>query len=356
MPASSIDTFFACSLMVILIVSAMAGTTKVVQPYLDDLANTNGIERYKGLAEYLLLSPGNPANWGKKTTVPSAFGLSSETRQAYELDIDKVTRLNSDNINAITYADILDTLGTPDISVNMRIHTLFEVSIDLVSKQNQGSTTTYTFQITTTKSGFPISTWLRAYTSIETHIEATVSNAANGASMINTSLPNSLNGTAILLVFAQTKAHPRIMAFDAYLFGHNSDSPPPNHTFLGLSPLSHVLNVSFRDQTVELLHAHVFTYTYNFTLSPASTGSQTLEYAIPHLLEPSPMILLVNGKNASTSFVEWTAYPQLPLEIGPNIGDSTARSNAVAAVYVVSVGSVLYESVITCRSVQNFDA
>jgi hypothetical protein len=355
MPASSIDTFFACSLMVILIVSAMAGTTKVVQPYLDDLAHTNDIERHKGLAEYLLVCTGNPANWGAKKIVPSAFGLSSEIRRAYELDIDKVTRLNSHNIHSITYPDILDALGTTAVSVNIKIHTLFEVAICLTSKHNGGMNTTYAFQITTTKSGFPIPTWLRTYTAIDTYVEETVSDAPDGRSELNATLSNSLNGTAILIVFAQAKACPQVMAVNAYLFGHNADSPEPNHTFLRLSPLSYLLNVSSRDQTVELHSAHVFTYTYHFMLPPASAGNQTVEYTIPRLSEASPLVLLVNGKNGSTSFAEWTTYPQLPLEIDPDFNDSTARSNTVAAVYVVSVGSVLYQAIITCRSVQNID-
>ena len=90
MPASSIDTFFACSLMVILIVSAMAGTTKVVQPYLDDLAHTNGIERYKGIAEYLLGSTGTPANWGTKNIVPSAFDLNQTQSLAERILNDRI--------------------------------------------------------------------------------------------------------------------------------------------------------------------------------------------------------------------------------------------------------------------------
>ena len=354
MPASSIDTFFACSLMVILIVSAMAGTTKVVQPYLDDLAQTNGIERHKGLAEYILASTGTPANWGAKNIVPSTFGLSSEIRRAYELDVDKVTRLNSHNIHSITYPDILDALGITDVSLNIEIDTLFEIAIRLVSKQSGGMNTTYAFQITTTKSGFPIPTWLRTYTAIDTHVEEAISDAP-GVSELNATLSNSLNGTAILIVFAQAQACPQVMAVNAYLFGHNADFPEPNHTFVRLSPLSHLLTVSSRDQTVELHSAQVFTYSYHFMLPQASAGNQTVEYAVPRISEASPMVLLVNGKNGATSFAEWTTYPQLPLEIGPDFNVSPARSNTVAAGYVIRVGSVLYQAVITCRSVQNVD-
>ncbi|MDH5495406.1 MAG: hypothetical protein OEY24_06875 [Candidatus Bathyarchaeota archaeon] len=99
MPTSSVDTFFACSLMVILIVSAMVGTAKIVQPYLNDLSNMNGVERHKGLVEYLLLSTGEASDWGKTTdNIPTVFGLASETRQPYELDLDKVSRLNRQHL------------------------------------------------------------------------------------------------------------------------------------------------------------------------------------------------------------------------------------------------------------------
>ena len=358
MPASSVDTFFACSLMVILIVSAMVGTAKVVQPYLNDLSTMNGVERYRGLAEYLLLSTGESSDWGKTTDdIPTAFGLTSETGQPYELDLDKVSRLNSANVYSITYPEILAALGTKDISLNIKIRSLFEVSINLTTSQSGETETTYTFQISTSKSGYPISAWLQCYAVVETYIDNIPSStASNGIVSINATLPNSLNGTALLVVFAKAKAYSQMMAFNVYSFGHNSETPEPNRTFLQLSPLNYVLNVSFQYPTVEVSNAYVFTYNYHFNLSQTATGNQTVEYGIPCLLEVSPMMLVLNGNNVSTSFAEWTAYPQLPLEIGADFGDLTSRSKAVALTYVVSINSVLYESVITCRSVQNHDA
>jgi len=164
MPTSSVDTFFACSLMVILIVSAMVGTAKIMQPYLDNLSHINGVGRHKGFVEYLLLSTGEAPDWGKiADSVPTAFGLASETRQPYELDLDKVSRLNSDNIYSITYSEILGALGTKDISLNIKIHPLFEVSIILISSQTGETETTYTFQISTSKSGFPVVSQLQCY-------------------------------------------------------------------------------------------------------------------------------------------------------------------------------------------------
>lgn len=358
MPASSVDTFFACSLMVILIVSAMIGTAKVAQPYLNDLSNMNSVELCKGLAEYLLLSTGEPSDWGKITdAIPSTFGLASETGRSYELDLDKVSRLNSDNIYSITYPKILAALGTKDISLNIKIRSLFQVSINLTSSQSEGIETIYTFQISTSKSGLPISTWLQCYTVVKTHIDNIASlTTSNGVGFINTTLPNSLSGTALLVVFAKAKSYSQMLAFDVYSFDHNSETPVPNKTFLQTTPLNHVLNVSFQYPNIEVSNAYVLAYNYHFNLSQDASGNQTIQYSIPHLLEASPMILVLYGNNVSTSFAEWTTYPQVPLEIGADFSDLNTRSKAVALTYIVSINSVLYESVITCRIVQNYDS
>ncbi len=340
--------------MVILIVSAMVGTTKVAQPYLNDLASANGVINSRSLAEYLLLGSGEPSDWGKiKGTIPTVFGLASDVQTPYELDLDKVSRLNSDNIYSMTYQEILSVLGTRDVSFNIQIHPVFDVSIDLTSSQSSGAETIYTFQVVTSKDGFPISAWLQCYTVAGTHIgNISSSTTSAGIDFVNTNLPNSLNGTALFAVFARVKANSQMIASNIYPFSHNSETPEPNKTFLNLSPLNNVLDVSFQYPTVEVLNAYVFTSNYCFNLSQTVTGNLTAEYSIPNLLEISPMVLVFNGNNASTSFAEWTAYPQLPLEIGADLTDSTVRSKTVALTYIVSVGSVLYEAVIKCRSIQ----
>ncbi|MDH5495405.1 MAG: hypothetical protein OEY24_06870 [Candidatus Bathyarchaeota archaeon] len=240
--------------------------------------------------------------------------------------------------------------------MNIKIHPLFEVSINLTSSQSGETETTYTFHISTSKSGFPVASWLQCYTIVETYVDSVSSSTvSNGIGFVNATLPNSLNGTALLVVFAKAKAYSQMMAFNTDSFGHNSETPEPNKTFLQLSPLNHVLNVSFQYASVDVSNAYVLTYNYYFNLSQTAAGTQTVEYSIPQLLEASPMMLVLNGNNGSTSFAEWTTYPQLPLEIGADF-DLTTRSKVVALTYVVSINSVLYESVITCRSVENYDA
>jgi hypothetical protein len=358
MPASSVDTFFACSLMVILIASAMVSTAKLVQPYLNDLTNINSVDRYRGLAEYMLLDAGNPSDWGRtENTTPSTFGIAAENRQPYALDPDKVSRLNSENMFSLTYQQLFAALGTSDMSVNIRIQPIFQVSIDLVSNQNLGSETLYTFQVSTKKSGFPISTRLNCYATVDSYVENVTSwTNSEGEGAANVTLPNSLNGTTLLAVFARAQAYPQMMAFNAYSFGHNSETPLPNRTFLRLSPLNHTLNVSLRDSELEVSEAYVFTYSYHFSLSLTVSGNRSLEYNVPSLSEVSPKILVLNGNNGTASFSEWTAYPQLPLEIGADFSDLNAKSKAIALTYGVSIDRVLYEAVITCRSVPYEDA
>jgi len=358
MPATSVDTFFACSLMVILVASAMVSTAKLVQPYLNDLTTTNGVDRCRSLVEYMLLATGTPADWGRnKNTTPSTFGIAAQNLQPYTLDPDKVSRLNSENVFSLTYPQLLAALGTPDASLNLRIQPVFQVTIDLVSHQDLENETLYTFQVATTKSGFPVSTRLSCYVAAEPYTANVISwTDLDGEGTINATLPNALNGTALLAVFAKMEAYPRMMAVTVYSFGHNSETPIPNRTFLRLSPLAHTLNVSLRNSNSEISEAYVFTCSYYFSLSPTASGNQSLEYDIPRLLDVSPKILVVNGNNGTTSFSEWTLYPQIPLEIGADFSDPNTKSKAIALTYVVSIDGVLYDAMATCRSVPQENA
>ena len=356
MPASSIETFFACSLMVILVVSGMAATAKVVQPYLNDLSALNSFEPYRELSEYLLLSTGEPPHWGK-TPDPAItiFGLASGTGIPYDLDLDKITRLNNDNVYCISYKDILSALDSQNLALKIRIEYLFDIFTNMTSILIEGDETTYTFRVSTQKSGSPISVWLQCYAVVESHVENySSSTSASGVDFIEVSLSNSLEGNAMFLVFAKAKANPQIVAFSQYSFAHNSETPEDDTSFLHLDPLNHILNVSSQYPDVEISNAYVFTYNYNFNLTELNVEDQTTSFCVPHLLDSSPIILLLNGKNASTSYAEWISYPQLPLEMGPDL-HSTSQSWVVALTYTISVISALYELNILYQHVEDYN-
>jgi len=334
--------------MIILVLSAMAGESKLIAPYLNDLSHRNDTERFRQFASYLLLSTGTPADWGQIAgTAPNNLGLAkAESSLPYELDIDKITRLNSENINSLTYAELWRKLGVQDVAFQIEVKPLFELSIELISNSTHGNEIRYEFEVTTEKLGMPISTDLSGYAVSENYaVKVTSSTAANGVGFLEVDVPNSVNGPALLVVFAKAKANPQMVSFNVFAFDLNSSTLLPNGTFTRLSPLNYVLNASLVSSSVQIHNAQIFTFNYNFSLTEKSEGIQTIEYYIPHLVDSSPMIMMLTGYNGSMSFAEWVAYPQLPLQIGANFTESVARSRIVSLSYIVTINQALYEVV-----------
>lgn len=348
MPASSIDTFLACTIMIILALSAMVGTSKLMTPYLNDLSQRDTSERFQKLASHLLLSTGIPSNWGQiKNALPSGLGLAkTNSYLPYELDIDKVTRLNSTNVYSLTYAELWEALGVEDVVFQIEVKTIFELSINLISNSTQGNQTIYQFEVVTRKSGMPISATLNGYLVVKDFLnKVTASTSSSGVASITASIPDSHNGTALMLIFARAEENPQMVSFNIYSFGHRSSESSSNGTFTKLSPLDYVLNASTLSSTVEIQRAQIFTFNYNFSLVAKAQGFQTAEYYIPHLLDSSPMIMVLTGQNGSSSFAEWVSYPQLPLQIGVNFSDISTGSKTVSQRHLVTINFALYELV-----------
>jgi len=98
MPTVSIDTFFACSLIVSVALLATASLVGTMQTKINSLQDLNKDDYLRTIAEHIVTSYGTPVDWGSSSVVPSAFGLSdSDSSHLYELDIDKISRLNSQN-------------------------------------------------------------------------------------------------------------------------------------------------------------------------------------------------------------------------------------------------------------------
>jgi hypothetical protein len=282
-----------------------------------------------------------------RDTIPNTLGFAkADASLPYELDIDKVSRLNSENVFSLTYAQLWEALGMQDVAFQIEVRSLFDLSVNMISNSSQGNQTTYEFQVTTLKSGMPISASLVGYVALKDFVERTTSSTnSSGVGSISVNVPNSLSGTAFVAVLARAQVNPQMVSFLTYSFGHNSLSPFSNRTFTRLSPLSYVLNASLVYSTVEILKAQIFTFNYNFSLTEKAQGVQTREYHIPHLLDSSPMIMVLTGTNGSASFAEWVSYPQLPLQIGADFSESTAGSKIVSKSHIVTINSALYEVV-----------
>jgi len=348
LPASSIDTFFACLVMVTLALSAMVVTSRLIAPYLNDLGHREDDERFQRLASHLLLSAGTPSNWGQlKSTSPSSLGLTrADSSLPYELDMDKVSRLNSQNAYSLSYQTLWESFGIEDVAFQIEIKPLYELSIALISNQTQGNETIYQFEVETKKSGMPVSADLTGYVVVKNFVNnVTSSTTSEGVGSFSIGIPNSINGTALMVVLAKAKANPYMVSFNTYAFGHQSPSPLPNRTYLWLSPLDYVLNASFNYPSIEILRADVFTFNYNFSLTTKAQGNQTVEYNITRLLDSSPMIMVLTGLNGSSSFAEWVPYPQLPIKTGVDFSQSIGGAKIVSQSHIVTINFALYEVV-----------
>lgn len=354
MPATSIDTFFACSLLVILVVSTMAALPKVLHPFLDGLSHKNDAELFQQLAQYLLLNTGSPSDWGSNRDVsPTIFGLASNsTSRPYTLDIDKVTRLNSTNVFAITYAQLLDALKLSNIALRISIQPIFDTSINLTSSVNNGDETSYNFDIITQKSGLAVVSNLSCYLVVRDYLDNLFSSTnLSGKANVTFTVPNNVNGSALLIVFAKAHVNPSAVSFGVYSFGHNASSPRQNGVFVRPNPLGYVLNVSFNYPNEQILGAFALSYSYRANLTLLSNATQTAEYSFPHFLGKSATILVLIGLNGTESFAEWVAYPQVPLDIGVNFDASILHSTVFSFAYIVTIDSVFFEFQIKCRTV-----
>jgi hypothetical protein len=342
MPATSIDSFFACTLIVIVVVVSMAATTKIVTPYMNSLQDLNEEEYLRKIVEHTIVSSGSPVNWGQNQSVtPEAFGLAKDGSLGYELDVDKVSRLNSQNSYALNYLEMYEALRLEKVALRFTFSQIMNVSITLNSNETVEDSTTYSFSISVSRDQAPVAASLQCYVVANDFVNDTSSStSSSGEGAVEVEIPNSSNGTALLIVFARASYDDRVTAQGVYAFGHLSSDPSPNNTFLSLSPLNNTLQVDPKFSETSLETGYEFSYGYESAL--ASTSNET--YAIPSFLDSSPKVLAVTGWNGSTFFVEWVTYPQVPLEMGADFENTECFSFS----YLITIDRVFYRLNVRC--------
>ena len=337
MPAISIDTFFACSLIVSVALLATASLAGTMQARIDSLQDLNKDNYLSNIAEHIVTSDGTPADWGATGTVPNSFGLSDgDSSYLYELDINKIGRLNNQNAYALSYFQASTAARLNNIALGISISQVLSITVTLSANSTIGDATAYTFRVMVSQASGPTSAALQCYIMAEDYLSAASNTTTStGVGYITVQIPNGSDGPALLIVFARASFDYRITAYATYSFAHLSQEPSPNHTFLGLSPLNYTLNVekNFPDVTIE--HGYAFSYAYQSNL----TSTSTTTYAIPEFVDKSPIVLAISGLNGTTSFVEWTAYPDIPLDFGADF----ANSEKNVFVYTVLVKETLYK-------------
>jgi hypothetical protein len=331
--------------MVLLVLSAMATTSKLLYPQINNTIDEALAERYREISKYLLLNEGSPSNWGQNSQIiPEDFGLAKTgSENPYELDVDKVTRLNSENLYAISYAKIFTALKLSDASFRIEIKPIFDVVINLTATFVGVNGTTYQFEIVTKKSGIPIQSELKCYVIAENYLKANDCYTSDGGSTVNVTIPDNINGPAVLVALAKAVCDSDIASYGVYAFAHNSANPKPEGTFLKLSPLNYTLKASFIHSEINLSKAYALSLNYYSILEHASDDNQSVTFSLPRFLDSSSTIIILTGWNSTDFFVEWTAYPQIPLQTGANFASSEALSNVAAYDYIITINSVLYK-------------
>ena len=347
MPTASLETLLTCFVMINLVLFSMVGLLTAVQPLIKHQNSSHEEEIALMLAQYILLEAGLPSDWGVNVNATLlSFGLAEEdAAMPFELDIDKVTRLNSGNIYNLSFLEAFTALGTKDKPLKILIRPVFDVTVTLSSRNESPSEITYNFSISTERSNMPVSTSLRCYGVIGDYVTiASSTTSTTGRGTVEISLPKDRNGTALLLVFAELK--PKILSYAVYRFIHNLEgSPNQAGEYAALSPLNHTLRADLTSSTDKILYAMVFTYNYWFSLSETEQTSNIQYFEVPKLLDGSPMLLVGTGLNVSTQehFAEWAAYPQIPLEFGLEFTGRYNLADAYSSRFLVTINGAVYE-------------
>ncbi|MGD2201217.1 MAG: hypothetical protein PVJ38_06280 [Candidatus Bathyarchaeota archaeon] len=344
MPTASIDFTLASIAMILIAIGAISGASMVLAPNLD--RESSSVERYYQIGRYLLLSRGDPQDWGSGG-IPTQLGLASGN-EPYGLDIDKVTRLNLANYYAVNYSTLWQALGVDDISFSLSVEPLFNLALSKVSSQIQDRGTIYNFTAQTVKDGYPISCQIRYYTVVgNSTFSSSGSTDSQGYGTIQFKLPNSLNGTALLIGIAKAEAD--MVSFNVVPFAHLVDRPNKVGMYATLSPLSFNLTVELEEGAM-IWNTAAFSWSYSFNLT--ASGSN---YDIPQLIDSSPILITMTGTNGTYHWAEWVAYPQVPLEVGADMEDIYTVSDLHLIPFTVEIHGAYYRFEISFRSPAEYD-
>jgi hypothetical protein len=318
-PTASIDTFFACSLIVSVAIVATVFAAGNMQTQIDAMRDVNKQDYLQTVADNIVFSYGNPRDWGSTGQVPQCFGLSDyNSQQPFALDIDKISRLSSQNGYVLSYPQIVKAsrLG---VAFGISVFQVLSIHIELSGSETVGESTSYSFVVRVDKDTKTIASNLHFYVTAPGYLEdATIATSDGGIANISFQIPNSAKGTALLIVFARATIDARMVSVQVYSFGHLSGEPQPNQTFLELSPLNYSLALTSNSQEITITSSLAFSFSYESNLT--ATSNSTFE--IPRLVEKSPVLLMFQGLNGTSSFTEWTTYPQLPYETGADFSNS----------------------------------
>jgi hypothetical protein len=337
MPTVSIDTFFACTLLVSIALIATASLTGTMQTNIRSQQDLNKESYLSEIAENIVTSYGSPVNWGSSITVPNSFGLSDlSASQIYTLDADKISRLTNQSSHPLSYIDAFNAARLNNIAMGITVAQVLSISIQPSSNETVGDETEYNFIISVSQDSGPIYANLHCYVAVNdfcTSVSNTTSN--EGVGYISFQIPNSYSGNALLIVLARAALDDRLTAYNVYSFPHLSQDIFPNNTFLRLTSFNNTLSLNQNSPEIRIEKCYAFSYSYQSNLQLISSEN----YAIPQFLDKSPIVLVVSGSNETNNFIDYTSYPSLPFKFGADFTNSEEN----VFVYSVAIKGALYK-------------
>lgn len=335
MPTSSLDTFFACS---ILVAAALIGTAFLGSTMQTRIASTQDINKdsyLKAIADHIVTNTGSPVDWGTSSALPDDFGLSiASSTGPYELDIDKISRLNALNNYSLSYADMEKSAKLSNIALGISVSQLMTLNVLQTSNSTVGGDISFNFTVSASIDSKPTSANLRGYVMAEnylTDVNGTISET--GIGQVTIRIPAADTSNALLILFARASINDRMISYAIYNFADSTQESTPSGTNLDLTPLNYTLRFYQSSSEITVQNGYVFSYSYQQTLA-SFEGGQT---SIPKLIDQSPLVLSVFGLNGDNYFQEWTAYPQVPMKAGANF--TSSEQNLFS--YVVTLNGVL---------------
>ncbi len=338
MPSASLDTFFACTIIVAAALIATAFLCSTMQTRITSTQDINKESYLKAIADHLITNSGAPINWGSSSSVPADFGLAtSPSTIPYELDIDKISRLNNLNNYSLSYGDMANAAKLNNLALGIMVSQVMSINIEQLSNSTiVGSEVSFTFGISTSIDSEPTSANLHCYVVANNYLSDITNSTSNvGVGYVTVQIPSAATGNAMLIVFARASFDDRITSYAIYNFLNSTQESAPSNGILVLSPLNYTLSFTSNSSGLMVQKGYVFSYSYQQNLTYMQGATQC---PIPEIIDKSPLIMVICGLNNGTYFQEWIAYPQIPLRAGSNFEGS--EQNIFS--YVVTINDVLY--------------
>ncbi|MGA2522992.1 MAG: hypothetical protein ABSF65_02425 [Candidatus Bathyarchaeia archaeon] len=338
MPSTAIDTFFACTIIVAAALISTAFLCSTLQTSINGTQNINKDSYLQAIANGIIANPGAPIDWGSNKGVPVDFGLATNSSiLPYELDIDKITRLNNLNNYSLSYPNMAIAAKLNNIALGITVSQVMTIDIEKSSTTTVGNNESFAFTILTSIDSEPISASINCYVVANNYLSNITSNTSDvGVGQVTIQIPTTGTSNAMLVVFARANFDGRITSYAVYNFFDSNQESAPSDNILTLTPLNYTLSYLTNSTDLTLQHGYVFTYTHQDNLASVQG---TTQYQIPIQIDKSPFVLVLCGFNNDTYFQEWTSYPQIPLKAGSNFEDS--EQNVFS--YIVTINNVLYK-------------